>query len=337
MNRKRIIISRTDSIGDVILTLPLAGILKKEFPGCYLIFLGRTYTKDIIASCEHIDEFADWDAIAALNSSQALEAFHKLNAECIIHVFPRKEIASLAKKADIKVRIGTKNRTYHWLTCNKLVKLSRKNSNLHESQLNLKLLTPFNINIDVSLDEMPQYYGFTKVKGLSDAILSLIEKDKFNLILHPKSKGSAREWGLDNFAKLIEILPKDKFKIFITGTAAEADLMQDQILARYKAEVIDLTSKLDLLQLIAFINEADGLIAASTGPLHIAAALGKHALGIYPPIRPMHPGRWAAVGLNAFCFVLDKECSDCRKSSDCKCMHAISPEMVKQKLESLIK
>jgi len=336
MNRKRIIISRTDSIGDVILTLPLAGILKKEFPASYLIFLGRTYTKAIIETCEHIDEFADWDLISSMDNDQAIEEFRKLKADSIIHVFPRKEINSLARKADIPIRIGTKNRTYHWVGCNKLVKLSRKNSELHESQLNLKLLSPFNINKEFSLEELQQYYGFNKLKELSKDIIALIDKDKFNLILHPKSKGSAREWGLDNFAKLIEILPKDKFKIFITGTTVEAELMNDQLISKYANDITDLTSKLDLSKLIAFINQADGLIGASTGPLHIAAALGKHALGIYPPIRPMHPGRWSPVGQNAFCFVVDKECNECRKISVCECMHSISPEMVKEKLESII-
>ncbi len=336
MNKKRIIISRTDSIGDVMLTLPLAGILKKEFPNSYLIFLGKTYTKAVIETCKHINEFADWDFISAKDNTQAIEAFRKLKADIIIHVFPRKEINLIAKKADIPFRIGTRNRTYHWLGCNKLIKLSRKNSDLHESQLNLKLLSPFKINTEIKLEEIHNYYGFNKLKSLPKEILDLIDKSKFNLILHPKSKGSAREWGLDNFAKLIKILPKDKFKIFITGTAVEADLMKDQILNKYQDEVIDMTSKLDLTQLISFINEADGLIAASTGPLHIAAALGKHALGIYPPIRPMHPGRWAPVGQNAFYFVLDKECSDCRKTSNCECMHSISPEMVKAKLESII-
>ena len=31
-NYRKIIISRTDSIGDVVLTLPLAGLLKKYYP-----------------------------------------------------------------------------------------------------------------------------------------------------------------------------------------------------------------------------------------------------------------------------------------------------------------
>ena len=36
----RIILSRTDSIGDVVLTLPMAAALKQSFPGCTVVFLG---------------------------------------------------------------------------------------------------------------------------------------------------------------------------------------------------------------------------------------------------------------------------------------------------------
>jgi len=92
--------------------------------------------------------------------------------------------------------------------------------------------------------------------------------------------------------------------------------------------VIDLTGYFELNEFIAFINHSDGLVAASTGPLHIASALGKLVVGIYPPIKPMHPGRWAPIGKNAHFVVVNKECSDCRKSLNCHCMNEVSPEQV---------
>jgi heptosyltransferase-3 len=52
-------------------------------------------------------------------------------------------------------------------------------------------------------------------------------------------------------------------------------------------------------ELIAFIFNADGLLASGTGPLHLAAASGIHALGLFPPSRPIHPGRWAPLGKKA--------------------------------------
>ena len=56
---KRLIISRTDSIGDVILTLPVAGELKRMFPDIHILFLGSSYTRPIVECCPHVDEFVD--------------------------------------------------------------------------------------------------------------------------------------------------------------------------------------------------------------------------------------------------------------------------------------
>ncbi|MEZ5198599.1 MAG: glycosyltransferase family 9 protein [Bacteroidales bacterium] len=335
MSLKRIILSRTDSIGDVILTLPLAGILKKKMPEAEIYFLGRTYTRDVVETSKNVDYFIDWNEISKLTPEEQESRIETLKADVIIHVFPVKEIAFLAKKANIPLRIGATGRWYHYFACNKLVPLSRRNSGLHEAQLNLKLALPLTGTLEIDLYAIPDYYGFSKVLPLKEADQKRLNTTKFNLILHPKSKGSAREWGLENFARLIEILPKDKFEIFITGTKEEGELAKKDLLEKH-SHIVDLTGQFSLKELIGFINGADGLVSASTGPLHIAAALGKHALGIYPPIRPMHPGRWAPLGKQADYFVADKTCSKCRKSNQCECMESISPELVKQKLLSLV-
>jgi heptosyltransferase-3 len=320
-NNPVILISRTDSIGDVVLTLPMAGIIKQFLPQSKLIFLGRNYTKDVIALSEHVDEFVSYDDVLKLNELDKIEAFKKLKATHIIHVFPVKKIAHLAKKAGIKNRIGTTNRLWHWFTCNIKISLSRKNSDLHEAQLNTKLLSPLGITKEFSLEELVSAYGFTKIPSLEKAHLDLIDKTKTNIILHPKSKGSAREWGLDNFSNLIKQLDKTKHQIFISGTAQEGELVKD-LIAKH-TEVINLTGKLSLQQFIAFINHCDVLIAASTGPLHIAAALGKKAIGLFAPMRPIHPGRWKPIGKHANYLVLNKDCSDCRKTMNCHCIREI--------------
>ena len=320
-NNPVIIISRTDSIGDVVLTLPMAGIIKQFIPQSKIIFLGRNYTKDVIALSEHVDEFVSYDNVLKLNPNEQIDAFKKLNATHIIHVFPVKEIAHLAKKSGVANRIGTTNRLWHWFTCNVRIKLSRKNSDLHEAQLNAKLLAPLGISKEFSVEELANKYGFTKVPTLEKTHLDLIDRTKINIILHPKSKGSAREWGLDNFSKLISELDKTTHAIYISGTEQEGELVKD-LIAKHP-EVINLTGKLSLQQFIAFINQCDALIAASTGPLHIASALGKKAIGLFAPMCPIHPGRWKPIGVKANYLVLNKDCSDCRKTMDCHCIREI--------------
>ncbi|OFX78259.1 MAG: hypothetical protein A2X12_09095 [Bacteroidetes bacterium GWE2_29_8] len=332
---RRIIISRTDSIGDVILTLPLATFLKKFYNGdCYIIFLGRLYTKEIINLSNDIDEFADYAEIDKMNMSDAVAKFNSFNADTIIHVFPVIKIAKLAKFAQIKERIGTSNRIYHWLYCNKLSFFSRKKSNLHEAQLNFKLLCPLKIATNFSLNKIRSLYNLDFEALHNEELLKLKDNNKFNLIIHPKSKGSAREWGIQNYKKLIELLPPENFKIFITGTEEEGKLCEELFAFEH---VSNLTGQLSLKELISFINIADGIVACSTGPLHIGAIFNKIAIGIYPPIKPMHPQRWAPLGNNVKVFVKEKDCNKCKnKNEKCLCIEEIKPEAICEYLKTII-
>ncbi|MGE0566844.1 MAG: glycosyltransferase family 9 protein [Bacteroidia bacterium] len=322
-----ILLSRTDSIGDVVLTLPMAGVLKGNFPECKIFFLGRTYTKSVVELSVFVDEFINYDELLKLDEKLRIEKIKNLQLDTVVHVFPVKEIAQLFKKADVRLRVGTRNRFYHWFTCNKLIKLSRKNSDLHEAQLNMQLLSFLNIKTDLTLDVIQECYGFEKASKLANELfLNLLNTDKKKVILHPKSKGSAREWGLTNFSKLINSLPESKYQIFISGTKEDGILMEKFIKENPSAE--DLTGKLTLEEFISFIKECDVLVAASTGPLHIAAALGKKAIGLFAPMRPIHPGRWAPIGKDAHYLVLDKHCEDCRKGGSCHCIEEIDVQKV---------
>ncbi|MBA3682793.1 MAG: glycosyltransferase family 9 protein [Bacteroidetes bacterium] len=292
--------------------------------------MGRSYTKDVIALSKHVDGFINYDEIEKLETKKQVDHLKEFAADVFVHVFPKKEIAWLVKSAGIPMRVGTTNRLYHWFTCNKLIKLTRKNSDKHEAQLNFKLLDFLNIETSVILNDVSEFYGFTNLPALNKEHEVLIDKTKFNIILHPKSKGSAREWGVNNFEKLVELLPKDKFKIFISGTEQEGKLMPEFLKNK---SVTDLTGKLSLQQFIAFINLADGLVAASTGPLHIAAALNKRAIGLFVPKRPIHPGRWMPLGKNAQAIVFDKECNQCKSGNDCNCIIKIDPKQIVDLLE----
>lgn len=326
-----IVISRTDGIGDTVLTLPMAGLIKERYPQSTITFIGRSYTRDIVVSSKYIDQFLNWDDYR--NSEfESVKILKSLQADWILHVFPDKQIADSARKAGIPDRVGTAHKIYHWFNCNHRLNFSRRRSNLHEAQLNCKLLEPLHIKIP-SLDSFLRYYGLRVLSGDNNKIDDLLAIDKKNLVLHPKSKGSAREWGLDNFQRLIDLLSQDQFRIFITGSAGEAELMQS-FLQHNQGKVYDVTGRFTLSELLTFLSKVDAIVAASTGPLHIAAALGTTAIGIYPPLRPMFPTRWAPLGANAEVLVIDKQCSDCIKSKDCHCIRDVLPKQIFDKLVS---
>jgi ADP-heptose:LPS heptosyltransferase len=326
-----ILISRTDSIGDVVLTLPLATLLKQAFPHLVIGFMGTKYTQAVIESCNAVDVFIDIEDFK--HKKITLDG---KNPNCIIHVFPSKRIANRAKQLQIPYRIGTINRLFHWLTCTDFVRLSRKNSPLHEAQLNLKLLKPFGIKYDYSLPEITDLFSMIKIEPLPGKFFDLLDSEKFKVILHPKSRGNGREWDLNHFISLVEILDTEKFQIFVSGTENDRQALQP-LIDKVGNRVTNIIGQMTLSEFVSFIASCDGLIAASTGPVHVAAALQKHSLGIYAPMRPIHPGRWQPIGKNAQFFVIDKNCNDCRTDKiNCPCTQAIMPSEIKQALNQLI-
>jgi heptosyltransferase-3 len=328
------LISRTDAIGDVVLTLPMCDWLKKNIPGAKVLFLGRTYTKPVIASCAAVDKFLNWDDLQKLSETEQVAQLKQENIDVIVHVFPNKEVAWLARNANIPVRIGTRNRWFHWLTCNKLVALSRKNSLLHESQLNLELLRPVGLQNLPGLTELPQYLKLEPTLELPETAKNFFKIDVPHIIFHPKSKGHGREWPLANYAQLAKELTARGMQVFVSGSEAEHNLLKPW-LAENQTSITDITGRLSLPEFIAFIKHCDGMVCSGTGPLHLAAGLGIHALGIFPPIRPIHPGRWAPVGPKAEYLVEEKDCSACKGNpAKCVCIMEVPVAAVLERVEA---
>jgi len=271
-----------------------------------------------------------------------------LRVDAVVHAFPEREVCRAAKIAGIPVRVATAGRFFTWNTCNRRVWVPRKHSNLHEAQLNLALLKGLGAAWEYGTDEIGGMYGMEKKSGQADKRTSGKGEEwtsgqadgraggkvsrhaggRRRVILHPKSKGSAREWGLDNFSRLITLLPEHDFEVVVTGTGEEGALMRD-FLELHRGRITDLTGKLTLSGLMDLIAASDALVAASTRPLHLAAALGIKAVGLYAPMRPIFPTRWAPLGPGATCLVVDRKCRKCRKTMDCECIRAIRPEAVR--------
>ena len=327
---KNILLSRNDGIGDMVLMLPMAGIIKANFPEIKIAVLGKKYTKALVDACIYVDEFIDEEDYF---SKEIL--IGGLKPQAIIHVRTNKKVARRANALKIPIRIGTTSRLYHWFTCNKLIPLRRKTSTLHEAQLNLQLLSPLGITNTYSLAELQTYFGLQNIEPMQHQYQDILKKDKFNIVIHPKSQGSSREWPIEHFTALINMLDQNKYNIILSGVEKEKPFIQ-QIIDGLNKPVINLTGNLLLGQFISFLKNCDGILANATGPLHLGAALGIHAFGIYPPIKPLHPGRWAPLGPKVQVFVIDKNCNDCKNDKNCcSCVNAILPVEIKMALDKI--
>lgn len=324
LNNKTVIISRTDSIGDVMLTLPVCAWLKNKYPEVNIVFLGKGYTKSVVEAYDLVDKFEDWNDYLNTPKTDKIQAFRALKADVIIHVFPDKEIASLAKKARIEMRIGTSHKAYHLLTCSHRVNFTRRKSDLHESQLNHELLRPIGLKELPSLDEIIQTTSHFKINKV--ALPERFKSLKDVTILHPKSQGSAKEWPVSKYMEVAKTIASEGKTVVFTGTEKEGELFRNEI--PKDENIIDSTGQLSLEELMVLIGNAKNLVACSTGPLHIAAYSGINTIGLYSPKRPIHPGRWKALGKNVKIIVFDEDCKPCAEEKDCDCILDITVDRV---------
>ena len=58
---KKILLIRTDRIGDVVLSLPMLPLLKKEFPNASITIMVRSYTRELVEAHSDVSAVMLWD------------------------------------------------------------------------------------------------------------------------------------------------------------------------------------------------------------------------------------------------------------------------------------
>ncbi len=331
LNGKRVIIAKTIHLGDVIISLPLAAVIKQHYPQCQVLFLASGPACKLAEMYSDIDEVYDWEVINKNGPQQAALALKQLNADVFLHINPSRYLAKVVKQAHIPIRVGSIYRWYNWFTCNRLAVISRDFAKYNKRELDLQYLAPLGIKRHYSYAELCDLYQFKK-KELPLHVQRWLDPAKFKLILHPALITSKiYRWPIEHYSALIEQLPQDRYQIFISGTPNDRELLQP--LLDKHPHVQDLIGKLPLDEYISFLQHCDGLIAGSTGPLHIAAAAGIHALGIYCA-NPVDMKRWEPVGKKAEVIFPDIPCHPCPNDDPCQCMWSITPERVRKCVEA---
>ena len=337
-NIKHIIISQIKNIGDVVLCLPIASLIKESFPNCKVTLLSLSYTHSVSHQCPDVDNLLDWSTIEKKTDSQLVDIFKSLNADVIIHLANNKRIARASSKAGISIRIGTSQRIYHWLYCNKKINQARRNSKYHELQLNAHLLAPLKIKSNYQKSELIAKMNLKvpQIK-LPDAIETKLHSNLKKIILHPGSNGHGREWPEQHFIELANNLHKRGYQVILTGSKAESERFNHLLSSCNFA--VNSMGELSLEQLMVIINRADLLLASGTGPAHLAAALNTATIALFPPRKGINPRRWSPPGkkVTSLMHKRKKSCLSCRESQNCLCMKKINIGMVEKEIIKFLK
>lgn len=333
-----LLIVRTDRIGDVVLSLPLAGIVKKHYPHCKITFLLRDYTKSLVENHPYVDEviiFHESNQKISLLSNIKLTASKKFDS-CVI-VYPTFIAALIIFLSGIENRIGTGYRWYSFLF-NKKVYEHRKYARKHELEYNINLLQHFGIY------EKADYNSISFNIKINDESLRKVKKLLIEygiksgvplIIVHPGSGGSSINLPPEKFNELIGLMDSNlNAQIMVTGSENEKDLCGRLII---NERIKNFAGLLNLSELIALISMCSIFMSNSTGPIHIAAALGKYTFGFYPNLLACSAKRWGPYTDKKVIFTPDKTCSDCRReqcSSD-DCMNTIKVTDVFVQIEKI--
>ena len=322
-----LIISRTDAIGDVCLTLPAMGWLKSVHPDWQITMLVKAYAAPVAQSCHWIDTVAVWPKNMSEHELSAW-LLH-MHADHIIHVFPNRRIAVAAKQAGIPLRSGVWGRLYHWFNCNHKVWLSRAHSLHHEAYLNLLLLAKV-LNIACPDDALmrQQVVNWSGIRLTANPDTAPTK----DIVLHPYSRGSGREWPIVNFAELARLMVNDGWHPMIGGTAQDAEIFATQQ-HLFPAGSTNVMGADTLEQYMQRIASSAGLVASSTGPLHMASLLGQACVGLFPPKQGVNQVRWGGMSPAGANLQLPQDCEKTCSNHDCDCMRALSPALVWQALQ----
>ncbi|CUU07387.1 ADP-heptose:LPS heptosyltransferase [Candidatus Kryptobacter tengchongensis] len=332
-NASNILVCRTDKIGDVILTLPVVNALK-EFYGAKITFLASEYTAEILEGHRAIDEVMLYKPDE--NVFQLAKRIKQKNFDLAVVVFPIFKVALALWLARVPVRVGTGYRFFS-LFFNKKVFEHRKYAEKHEVEYNLNLIRALGVEVkEIKFDIFIPNYAFENVQKL------LIENGLNNesyIVVHPGSKGSARDLKPEKFRELVKKLSEEGFKIILTGSKSEKQLVH--FVGNGLKNVYDLAGLLNLKELSALIKNASLFISNSTGPIHVASALGTPVIGFYPPIKVMSPRRWGPYTANRIIFIpnVPFECKKCigEKCKFFDCMDLINIDDVEKAIKEKIK
>lgn len=309
----RIIINRSDAIGDLILTSPVAQRLKEKYPDCKITFIISPKCNDVLINHPFIDDVYILDHKKSFFSKfmGLRELFNREKTDIYFH-FGGKHLPSFfAWLKRVPFRGGLKSKWQSFAFLNKAVRQKRSTVEMHEVDYNQLVLGPLGIDYDFEKRNLyPPRISLTKDEVLKHFAEFKSEVDRGEKVsfeeiffVHPGMTGHTLNWPSKNYGKFIKRLHHEfpgRFLFvlshtpgdmkYVNGVLKELDLENDKALKSH-VYLFD-GSKKGLRHYMSVLSKANYFIGPSTGTTHISNILGVKTIAIYSPIRVQSAKRW---------------------------------------------
>lgn len=159
------------------------------------------------------------------------------------------------------------------------------------------------------------------------------------IAIHPFSGWDYRSWPMQNFATLARLMTEqtEMRLMFFCEREESARLEYLQKLLHNNSDIMFFVSD-DLLDTAALFSQASLVLCNDSGPLHLAAALGKRVVGLFGPAAPDLTAPRGANGTYIYKHVECSPCDQCRcVRPENPCMSLIEPHEVLDRVMGMLK
>ncbi len=337
---KRILIVRTDRIGDVLLSTPVIKVLRESYPNAYIAMMVSPYAKDIVEGNPYLDDVIIYDkdirhksVFSSIKFALKLKK-KRFNLALVLH--PTNRVHLVTFFAGIPKRVGYDRKIGFLLTDR--IKHTKQLGEKHELEYSLDLVRYLGIEPKDKSLFMPIKESSEKwAEGLFSE-LEIKDNDKL-LAIHPGASCPSKIWPAERFAQVCDKL-SEKYGFKVLVIAGPKDVKLAEIVAKNMHHpVINLAGKTSVSQLASALKRCHLFISNDSGPVHIASAVGTPVISIFGRNQKgLSPTRWGPTGKND--RVLHKEvgCIECLAHNcqkDFACLKAITVEDVLNTVESM--
>lgn len=294
----KVLITRTDRLGDLVLSLPIFTGLKTIYPDWEIHAMVAPVAVPLVESDPGIAQVWTWSDDMPETEAKALgEQLRAADFDAVVMLQYRRQLASIMREAGIAKRYGPWSKWTSWFQLNRGLRQNRSAGGCHEmdfnTQLGQRLLRDQpDAGATIVWPQPRIYLDSGQHEATRNFLAEYSTPTARNVFIHPGSGGSALDWEPARFAAVANSLADDAGnRVFVTGAGPDAAVIA-QVAPDLNPAVTVLLDQFDLRGFLAVLAAGHLLIGPSTGPLHLAAGLGIATLGLFPPVRTMHPDRW---------------------------------------------
>jgi heptosyltransferase-2 len=332
------LVTRTDRIGDLVVSTPVFSALREKFPKSWIACLTFCQNREIIEGNPSLDEVILYDKWGSekgwFGNFRFARKLARKKFDLVIHLHATNRVHWVSWLAGIPVRIGY-NRKCSWTLTHSYPDL-KKEGIKHEAEYNFDLVR--------DLDIQPPSVLKTFFPVSERARLSLTELLKQHKILedlpwivfNPSASCPSKIWPAERFGELAaNIAKKYQVRFLVIGTVKDRPLIK-KLKQAAPCPVYDLSGRLSLGMLGALLADSALLISNDSGPVHIADAVGTPVISIFGRKQSgLSPARWRPLGSTARIVWKDVGCIECL-AHNCQinflCLDAISAAAVFQEV-----